>query len=71
MKTMAKAYIYEDKCKGCGLCTTVCPKKVVKINKETLNAKGFNPASITDIDACIGCGFCAMICPDCVIEVKE
>ena len=26
---MAKVTFRTDKCKGCGLCTTVCPKKIV------------------------------------------
>ena len=68
---MSKAHFNEEICKGCGLCTTVCPKKIVEINKDKLNKKGYNPAGITDIDKCIGCAFCAMICPDCAIEVKE
>ncbi len=68
---MAKAFFNEEICKGCGLCTTVCPKKIVEISKDKLNKKGYNPACVTDIEKCIGCAFCAMICPDCAIEVKE
>jgi len=67
---MAKATFNEVICKGCGLCVTVCPKKIVKLKNE-LNEKGYHPAGITDESACIGCAFCATICPDCVITVER
>lgn len=68
---MAKVTFNEDRCKGCKLCTAVCPKKIVVIVERKLNLKGFHPAGVTDMDKCIGCGFCATICPDCVIEVEK
>lgn len=67
---MVSVRIDRDKCKGCGLCTLSCPKKIVKIS-DGLNAKGYHPAEVTDPDACIGCAFCARMCPDCVIEVEK
>ncbi|MPN60850.1 NAD(P)H-quinone oxidoreductase subunit I, chloroplastic [bioreactor metagenome] len=68
---MAKVTINEDACKGCGLCTTACPKGIVKIAEERLNVKGFRPAEVVDMDKCIGCAFCATICPDAVIKVEK
>ena len=68
---MAKVSFEEDRCKGCELCTTVCPKKIVTIKEDELNVKGFHPAGVSDMDKCIGCAFCATICPDCVIEVEK
>ncbi len=68
---MAKVTFFEEKCKGCKLCTTVCPKKIVVMKADKLNHKGFHPAGITDAEKCIGCAFCATICPDCVIEVEK
>jgi 2-oxoglutarate ferredoxin oxidoreductase subunit delta len=68
---MAKVTFYEERCKGCKLCTVVCPKKIVVINNEKLNSKGFHPAGVVEMDKCIGCAFCATICPDCVIEVEK
>ena len=65
---MPKVVFDEDRCKGCELCTTVCPKKIVVIS-EKLNAKGYHPATVYDQDECISCGFCAHICPDIVIQV--
>lgn len=68
---MAKVTFNEDRCKGCQLCTTVCPKKIVTIATDRINAKGFHPATVIETEKCIGCAFCATICPDCVIEVER
>lgn len=68
---MAKVTFNEDRCKGCKLCTTVCPKGIVHMRTDKLNIKGFHPAGVTEIDKCIGCAFCATICPDCVITVEK
>lgn len=68
---MAKVTFNEELCKGCGLCTTVCPKKIVELSKDKINSKGYHPATVTDMDQCIGCAFCATICPDVVITVEK
>lgn len=68
---MAKVTINEDKCKGCALCTTVCPKKILILDAKRLNKKGYNPATVTDQDACIGCAICATMCPDVAIKVEK
>ena len=68
---MAKVAFNEDRCKGCELCTTVCPKNIVLMAEDRINAKGFHPAHVKEQDKCIGCGFCAIICPDVVIEVEK
>lgn len=65
---MPKVVFDEDRCKGCELCTTVCPKQIVVMSKK-LNAKGYHPATVLEQDKCISCAFCASICPDTVIEV--
>lgn len=69
---MAKLTFREDRCKGCGLCISVCPKKIMEF-KSTLNLKGYNPATVTDekIGECIACASCARICPDVVITVEK
>ena len=67
---MAKVTFNEDKCKGCGLCVTACPKKIVSLSKR-MNSKGDHPAEVVNQDACIGCASCAMMCPDVVITVER
>lgn len=60
-----------ERCKGCGLCVTVCPKKIVALQKEHRNEKGYFTAVCTDQDACISCAMCASICPDCAITIQK
>ena len=57
-----------ERCKSCGLCVHVCPKKILAIG-ETANSKGYYIVELTDQAKCIGCAFCALMCPDASIEV--
>lgn len=66
-----KTTISENVCKGCGLCVSVCPKKILELSKEHLNAKGYHPAVVINMDACIGCAMCALMCPDSAIMVEK
>jgi 2-oxoglutarate ferredoxin oxidoreductase subunit delta len=68
---MVKATFDENRCKGCELCVSVCPKKIVVMAEDRINEKGYHPATVEDMDKCIGCAFCAMMCPDVVIEVEK
>jgi 2-oxoglutarate ferredoxin oxidoreductase subunit delta len=69
---MAKGRIEIDEtlCKGCILCTRVCPKDLIHIATDRLTPKGYHPAKIIDPDGeCTGCAICAVICPDAAITV--
>lgn len=68
---MAKLTIKEELCKGCGLCINVCPKKILVLHEEKLNAKGYHPIRLTDEAACIACASCARMCPDVVFTVEK
>ncbi len=68
---MAKVTFRTDSCKGCGLCVQACPKQILVIAKDKINAKGHSPAEMTDESKCIGCAFCATMCPDCIIKVEK
>ncbi len=46
-------------CFGCGLCATVCNKKVISI---TLNKQGFYEPIITDTSQCTDCELCMEVC---------
>ena len=59
--------IDSERCKGCGLCLTVCPHNVITISEKS-NSKGYFPAEPTGSN-CTGCTNCAVVCPDCAIEV--
>lgn len=46
-------------CYGCGLCATVCSKKIIEI---ALNKDGFYEPRIIDFDKCTNCGLCSEVC---------
>jgi 2-oxoglutarate ferredoxin oxidoreductase subunit delta len=66
---MARVEFREERCKGCGLCVSVCPRKIIALDPDKLNCLGFHPAGVKQMEQCTGCTFCAVICPDNVIEV--
>lgn len=68
---VARVIFDEERCKGCELCTTVCPKGIVVMASDRINSKGYHPAMVVEMDKCIGCAFCARICPDVAIEVEK
>ncbi len=65
---MARVVFLEERCKGCLLCSTVCPKKIIK-KSERFNRQGYTVVEVENMDACTGCASCALICPDCAIRV--
>ncbi len=68
---MARITIKEDSCKGCEMCVNACPKQLLRLNRDKINAKGYHPAMMTDQSACIGCKSCAIMCPDVCITVEK
>ena len=62
-----KIIIDTERCKGCGLCVTVCPKNGIIISNRS-NKAGYFPAQAVNCD-CTGCAMCAIICPEAIIEV--
>ncbi len=67
---MAEIRFKESRCKGCGLCITACPKKLI-VMSDKINETGYSVPWNTDQSQCIGCAMCAVICPDLVIEVYK
>ena len=67
---MPKVVIKKEKCKGCLLCISVCPRGSLMV-EESLNKKGIKPVGFKEGAACAGCSLCAVICPDCCIEVYK
>ena len=62
--------IDSNRCKGCGLCVTVCPKSVLELASE-LNTKGYYPAYQARPEDCIYCATCCRMCPDVAITITE
>jgi len=65
---MPNIIIDKEKCKACGICVDVCPKKLITIGDET-NSSGSKFAVFNGEDKCVGCALCAVSCPD--IAIKE
>ncbi|MFP4466669.1 MAG: ferredoxin family protein [Candidatus Goldiibacteriota bacterium] len=65
-----RIYIYEDRCKGCGLCIAECRKNEISESNE-LNKYGYNVVKFNNLDACNACRLCAVVCPDAAIKVCE
>jgi 2-oxoglutarate ferredoxin oxidoreductase subunit delta len=67
---MSHIVIDEDRCKGCELCTAVCPQGNLVQMASYFSVKGYRPSVFVDPDGrCTGCALCAMMCPDMVISV--
>lgn len=60
--------IDKERCKGCVLCVSVCPRKLLRMSKE-LNKKGFHHAETVNGVECMACKQCTDMCPDVAIEI--
>ena len=72
-KKVGRITLDREVCKGCYLCVSVCPEKMIAVS-EKLNQKGYYPAEFIETNTnedrrCTGCATCATICPDVAIEV--
>lgn len=65
---MARIEVDRERCKGCELCRSFCPKSLIRMS-ERFNSKGYRYAELTDEHLCTGCAVCGMVCPDVAIEV--
>ncbi len=60
----------EDRCKGCSLCMTVCPKEIITMSPR-FNKSGYKVVEVQEdkVESCNSCAACALICPDYAISV--
>ncbi len=49
-------------CKGCDICSRVCPEYCLAVNVD-------GKLNIIDPEACTGCRLCELLCPDFAIEI--
>lgn len=64
---MGRIIVDGERCKGCGLCLSFCPKKLLVFGAE-LNTQGFPPVKPPSEQECTGCAVCAEMCPDVAIS---
>ena len=69
---MSRIEIRTERCKGCLLCTSVCPEGI-SVQSNRLNGSGYKVVECdeTKKNNCRGCAFCAEICPDGAIMVYK
>ncbi|MBT8332300.1 MAG: 4Fe-4S binding protein [Deltaproteobacteria bacterium] len=63
-------YLDKERCKGCGLCVSICPKHVLAISND-VNTRGYFPAYQAHPEDCNHCAMCCLMCPDVAIEITE
>jgi len=56
-----KAFVLEERCKGCGICAQNCPEEAIHIVEQK--------AIISSL-FCNGCGVCSLVCPEEAIELR-
>lgn len=61
-KQKGKVTVKSNWCKGCNICVSFCPTKVLALEKNV--CVPVNP------DKCIGCQMCELRCPDFAISVE-
>lgn len=62
LKNVTTLTLDPSRCTGCGVCVTVCPHTVFRIEAKK--------AEILDRDACMECGACAGNCKSGAVSVK-
>ena len=69
-ESRGKIIIKMERCKGCGLCRTACPRECIRMSDQA-DLNGIRVAMLTDNPDCNACTLCAVICPDVAIEVYK
>lgn len=59
-----------QRCKGCALCVTVCPKGVLEMSSD-VNLKGYFPVDRAHPERCVYCALCCTMCPDVALTIQE
>ncbi len=67
---MSKITISVERCKGCCLCVSECPRGNIRMS-TILNSGGHSYAEIIDQENCTGCALCCQMCAEVAIEIKE
>lgn len=69
-KARWEVVIRENLCKGCNICVTFCPAKILRLSEE-FNVHGYHHVEVIDQNLCLGCKLCEYMCPDFAIFIRE
>lgn len=58
----AVVHVNEKRCKGCGICLTLCPRRVFSPDER-------GKVKVSRAERCAGCMICDNLCPDLAITV--
>jgi 2-oxoglutarate ferredoxin oxidoreductase subunit delta len=67
---MSRVTVSFERCKGCGLCVSVCPEKIL-VPSESINRKGIHPIEPRGPEKCRLCRLCVIMCPDVAINLRK
>ena len=67
IKSRGTVTIDVDTCKGCELCITACPPRVLTMTPSAVNGLGYHYPQLHP--GCTGCAACLFVCPDFCFEV--
>jgi heterodisulfide reductase subunit A len=60
---LAKAWVDEEKCVGCGACASICPFSAIEWS-------AFGEPKVIE-EACEGCGICSAVCPVSAMQLRH
>ncbi|HPR65067.1 MAG TPA: mercury methylation ferredoxin HgcB [Thermoanaerobaculia bacterium] len=63
IRNVATLHLNPASCSGCGVCSIVCPHRILAIEKRK--------AVIQDLDLCMECGACSQNCPTGALTVRR
>ncbi len=56
--------INQEWCKGCDICSRICPEYCLSVNVD-------GTLEVVDAEACTGCRLCELLCPDFAITISQ
>ena len=69
--------IDQERCKGCELCISVCPRDILEASEKP-NENGHHPVNVKPelqkedyTEDCKGCASCALMCPEVAITIEN